>query len=71
MILRDSLKRVALPERSVRTAYTAWQEGNVVIPDLDPSRGLLPPGRYRADRVEVFERFVDGRGEQRQRVWRN
>jgi hypothetical protein len=42
-----------------------------VIPELDPSRGLLPPGRYRASQAEVNKRFVDARGEQRQRVWRD
>jgi hypothetical protein len=42
-----------------------------VIPELDPSRGLLPPGRYRASRAQVYGRFVDGCGEQRGRVWRD
>lgn len=30
-----------------------------------------PPGRYRATRAEVYQRFVNGRGEHRQRVWRD
>jgi len=42
-----------------------------VIPELDPSGGLLPPGRYRASRAEVYQRFVDGRGERRQHLWRD
>ncbi|WP_343576929.1 hypothetical protein [Mycobacterium sp.] len=42
-----------------------------MIPELEPPGGLLPPGRYRATRVEVYQRFVDGRGEHRQRVWRD
>lgn len=42
-----------------------------MIPDLDPRHGLLPPGRYRATREEVHERFVDGRGVHRERLWRD
>jgi hypothetical protein len=30
-----------------------------VIPDLDPSTGHLPLGRYRATLTEVYDRFVD------------
>lgn len=40
-----------------------------MIPDLDGTDGLLPPGQYRANRVEVYERFVQGRGAHRRRLW--
>lgn len=43
----------------------------MLIPELDPSHGLLPPGRYRATRAEVHQRFVDGRGTHRQRLWQD
>ncbi|KAA1430673.1 hypothetical protein KV112_11575 [Mycolicibacter sp. MYC123] len=42
-----------------------------MIPELDPTHGLLPPGRYRATRIEVRQRFVDGRGAHRQRLWQD
>jgi hypothetical protein len=40
-----------------------------VIPGLSPSHALLPLGRYRATRTEVYHRFVDGHGARRQRLW--
>ncbi|GAY19105.1 hypothetical protein [Mycobacterium sp. shizuoka-1] len=40
-----------------------------MIPDLDGSHGQLPPGRYRASRGELHDRFVDGRGAHRQQLW--
>ena len=42
-----------------------------MIPDLDPRHGMLPPGRYRATRDEVYQRFVHGQGAVRERVWRD
>lgn len=42
-----------------------------MIPELDPAHGLLPPGRYRATRDDVHQRFVDGRGARRQRLWQD
>jgi hypothetical protein len=42
-----------------------------VIPDLDPRQGMLPPGRYRATRDEVYQRFVHGQGTVRGRLWRD
>lgn len=35
------------------------------------ANGALPPGRYRATKDQVRARFVDGRGAQRVRLWRD